>query len=66
MRLGVSILLFNIVLGAWILYKHFLYWLNEDYCREHCFPYSFDMMDEETCACWRDDGTIEVKEVEYE
>jgi hypothetical protein len=62
----ITVLILNLSLGFWLVYKSVLYWLNEEYCREYCFPYNYDMMDEETCACWLDDGSIEVKEVEYE
>ncbi len=66
MRLGLFVLAVNFLLGFWLIYKTVMYWLNEEYCREFCFPYNFDMMDERTCACWLEDGSIRVKEVEYE
>ena len=66
MRLAIGVLVGNLILGFWLVYKSVMYWMNEEYCREYCFPYHFDMMDEETCACWMPDGSIEIKEVEYE
>ena len=66
MRLAMSVLIFNLVLGFWLAYNTLLYWWNDEYCREFCFPYEYDMYDEETCACWMPDGSIQIKEVEYE
>lgn len=65
MRL-IFVILSTIFLLIGIAYKVMIFWLNSEYCREFCFPYHFDMMDENTCTCWLPNGHLVVEEVRYE
>ena len=36
----------------------------EEACQEECHPYSYDILDEDTCSCWLPNGKIELREVD--
>ena len=41
----------------------FTFYLKEQICSEICFPYSYDMLDANTCSCWLPDGKLIVVDI---